>query len=146
MKPVLIICAAIIGFVAIPVIYSTVKGYTTWFWRNPRAQVFVNGQRVSGYVHKSKDVIIVTRADLAKRHSYWFRLNGQSTALSNYCGSWSAPDFFVFVMGDTNPPCFMIQEAAYDVEESPQPAVPILCDGAKIEFYTNDRKSIRVEY
>jgi hypothetical protein len=146
MKNVLIICAGIIGFLALPVIYSTVKGYTTWFWRDPHAQLFVNGQRVPGYVHQSKHVIIVTRSDLAKRHSYWFGLDGQSTALSNYCGSWSAPDFFVFVMGDVNPPCFMIREIAYDIEESPQPGVPIVRHGRMIEFYTNDRKLIRVEY
>jgi hypothetical protein len=56
------------------------------------------------------------------------------------------PDFFVFAVGDVNPPCFMIREIAYDIEESPQPAVPIVRDGTKIEFYTNDRKLIRVEY
>jgi len=146
MRNVLLICAGIIGFLALPVIYSTVKGYTTWFWRDPRGQVFVNGQRVPGYVHRSKDVIIATRSDLEKRHSYWFGLERQSVTISNYCGSWSAPGFFVFVVGDTNPPCLMIQEAAYDVLESPQPAVPILCDGAKTEFYTNDGKLIRIDY
>jgi hypothetical protein len=146
MKTILLICAAIIGFVAIPVIYSTVKGYTTWFWRNPHAQVFVNGQRVSGYVHASKHVIIVTRGDLADRHSYWFRLDGQSKTVSNYCGSWSAPDFFVFAVGDVNPPCFMIRETAYDVEENLQPAVPITISATKIEFYTRAGKLIRAEY
>jgi hypothetical protein len=146
MKNVLLICFGIIGLLALPVIYSTVKGYTTWFWRNPHAQVFVNGQRVPGYVHQSKHVIIVTRGDLAKRHSYWFGLNAQSTTTSSYCGSWSAPDVFIFAVGDVDPPCFMIQEAAYEVLESPQPAVPIVRDGTKIEFYTNDRKLIRVEY
>jgi len=146
MRNFLLICVAIVGFLAVPVVYSSAKGYTTWFWRDPHGQVFVNGQRVPGYVHQSKHVIIVTRTDLAKRHSYWFGLDEQSATISNYCGSWSAPDFFVFVMGDTNPPCFMIREIAYDVEESPQPAVPIVRSGAKIEFYTNDRKLIRVEY
>jgi hypothetical protein len=146
MKSTFILCAAIIGFVAVPVIYSTMKGYTTWFWRNPHAQVFVNGQRVPGYVHQSKHVIIVTQDDLDKRHSYWFGLTGQSTTISNYCGSWSAPDFFVFVVGDAAPPCFMIQEAAYDAPESTQPTVPIIRDGTTIQFYTNDRKLIRVEY
>src|SRR5579859_761328 len=146
MKNVLLICAGIIGFLALPVIYSTVKGYTTWFWRDPHGQVFVNGQRVLGYVHQSKRVIIVTRSDLEKRHSYWFGLDEHSATISNYCGSWSAPDFFVFAVGDVNPPCFMIREIAYDVEESPQPAVPIVRSGTKLEFYTNDRKLIRVEY
>jgi hypothetical protein len=111
MKNVIILCAAIVGFVAVPVTYSTMKGYTAWFWRNPCAQIFVNGRRVPGYVHQSKHVIIVTRGDLAKRHSYWFRLEGQSNTILNYCGSWSAPDFFVFAVGDVNPPCFMIREA-----------------------------------
>jgi hypothetical protein len=41
MKNVVILCAAIIGFLALPAIYSTLKGYTIWFWRNPQAQIFV---------------------------------------------------------------------------------------------------------
>jgi len=53
---------------------------------------------------------------------------------------------FFFAMGDVNPPCFLIREIAYDVEESPQLAVPIVRDGTKIEFYTRDGKLIRAEY
>ena len=106
MKNVLVICAAIAGFVAVSVIYSTVKGYTTWFWRDPCGQVFVNGQRVPGYVHKSKHVIIVTRSDLEKRRSYWFGLDEHPATISNYCGSWSAPDFF-FRHGRREPALFL---------------------------------------
>jgi len=94
------------GFVAVPIIYSTVKGYTTCFWRDPRGQVFVNGQRVPGYVHKSKHVIIVTRSDLEKRRSYWFGLDEHPATISNYCGSWSAPDFF-FRHGRREPALFL---------------------------------------
>jgi len=46
MKNALIACAAIAGFLSIPVTYCTLKGYTSWYWLDSYAQVFVNGQRV----------------------------------------------------------------------------------------------------
>jgi hypothetical protein len=41
MKNTLVACAAIAGFLAIPVTYSTLKGYTRWYWRDtPRSHSY----------------------------------------------------------------------------------------------------------
>jgi hypothetical protein len=144
MKTVLLICAAIMGFVAVSVIYSTVKGYTTWFWRNPHAQVFVNGQRVSGYVHQSKHVVIVTWHGTQRPHSYEIGLRDQSQNLLLDCGEWAAPRFFVFALGHVNPPCLATigDESAYAAPGAA--AGPVQRDGKSFEFRTRDGKLIRV--
>lgn len=140
MKNAVILCAVMIVFVAIPVVYSTVKGYTTWFWRDPHAQVFVNGQRVPGYVHQSKHAIIVTRGDLAKPRSYWV------TETPHYCGSWAAPDSFVFALGDENMPCLGLMgiEATSETATAPDRCVPVRIQGSTLEFQTIDFKRIKI--
>src|ERR1041385_976041 len=102
---ILLICAAVIGLLSLPVIYSTAKGYTVWYWRNPHAQIFVNGHPVSGYVHQAKHGLIITRGDLPRRRSYLisFLDNGFISLID--CSPWTAPDSFVFAKGDLNPPC-----------------------------------------
>jgi hypothetical protein len=146
MKTLLVLCAAVIGFLALPAIYSTVKGYTLWFWLNPKAQIFVDGQRVSGYLHKSGKVAIVTRLDLSRPRSYWIGLAGQSTATPAYCGSWSAPDFFVFAVGDVNMPCMGLKgiEANSETPDAPDRCSSHINNSTKIEFRTINGNSIRV--
>jgi hypothetical protein len=148
MKTLLVLCAAVIVFLALPAIYSTVKGYTIWFWLNPQAQIFVDGQRVSGYLHKSGKVAIVTRLDLSSPRSYWIGLTGQSTATPAYCGSWSAPDFFVFAVGDVNMPCMGLKgiEANSETPDAPDRCSSHISNSTKIEFRTIDGKSIKVIY
>jgi hypothetical protein len=145
MKNLLIACAILLGFLALPVIYSTAKGYTVWFWRNPHAQILVNGQRVAGYVHHSKHVMIVTRGDLAARRSYWVDVT-RPTALPNDCGAWSAPDFFVFAVGDINMPCLGLLgvETTSETPGAPDWNGPHTSSSTKIEFRTTDGKTIRV--
>jgi hypothetical protein len=147
MKNLLLICAALVGFLAIPVIYSTAKGYTVWFWRNPQAQIFVDGQRVSGYLHTSGNVAIVTRLDLSSPRSYWIGL-GQSTGTPAYCGSWFAPRFFVFAVGDVNMPCMGLKgrEANSETPDAPDWCMSHINNSTKIEFRTINGKSIRVMY
>lgn len=148
MKNVLLICAGIIGFLALPVIYSTAKGYTTWFWRNPHAQVFVNGQRVPGYVHQSKRIIIVTRRETSKGHSYLIVLSEQFTPKILDCDvDWSAPPLPFFPMGHVNPPCLRVRFLGNTTIHNPPeaPIGPLKVDRTTtFEFHTEDGKLVRV--
>jgi hypothetical protein len=88
---ILLVCATVIGFLILAVIYSTAKGYTAWYWRNPHAQIFVNGHRVSGYVHQSKYGLIITRGDLRQRRSYIVSFLDNGAANLTDCSPWTAP-------------------------------------------------------
>ena len=137
----MIICAVLIGFLALPMIYSTAKGYTVWYWRNPHAQIFVDGHRVSGYVHQSKHGLVITRGDLPQRHSYIVSFLDSGAANLTDCSPWAAPAFFVFVIRDLDPPCLINQTNS----ETPEgPWGPVRIDGTRVEFQTTDNKVIRV--
>lgn len=141
MKNVLLICAAIVGFLAVPLIYSTVKGYTAWYWRNPHIQIFVDGRRVPGYVHESRHGLIVTRGDLPKRHSYIVSFLDAGTVNLTDCSPWTASAFFVFVIQDVNLPCL----ANRTNSETPEgPWGPVRMHGNVLEFETTDNKAIRI--
>ena len=142
----MLICLALfLAFIGVAAIYSTLHGYTKWFWRNSRAEVFVDGHRVSGYVHQSGETVILTRLDTAKPHSYLAALNGQSTFVTD-CRDWHAPSSFVFPIGDTNPPCFPsdIIGEGFDNTGPESPASPAKIAGTSLEFRTNNGKLIRV--
>jgi hypothetical protein len=138
-----ILIALLIG---VPIAYSTMKGYTTWFWRDFHAQVFVDGHQVPGYVHRSGRQIIVTLHDLTEPRSYWIELKDPSTAIPRFCGTWSAPSFFVFSIGDVNLPCLGLlgDESTSETPEAPDWSIPPTKNGAQIEFRTIDFHKIKV--
>jgi hypothetical protein len=144
MKKILIIGLVILGILAVPLFYSTAKGYTQWFWRDPYATVFVDGHQVSGYVHRSGRTAIVTRRDSAQPLSYWIDTTPKSTARLVYCGAWSAPDFFVFAVGDLNMPCMGGSDS--ETPEAPDFSAPYTSNGTQIEFRTTDFKTIKVVF
>lgn len=144
MKKALIVFAVAIGTLSIPFAYSTLHGYTRWYWRNHHSKILVDGRPVSGYVHESKRKIIVTRRETPKPHSYLIVLGDQYTATRLDCGDWFAPPFFVFPIGDVNPPCLSTigDEAAYN--EPDAPVGPITIKGTVLEFHTKDGKLVTV--
>ena len=142
MKNWLLFGAAILGILAVAILYSTLHGYTTWYWKDTRAQLLVDGNRVSGYVHASRQVLIVTRRDTPKPHSYFIALGSKRVLLD--CGDWSAPRFFVFPIGHVNPPCLMAlgDETAHNSPYAPDG--PLKITGTTLEFHTKDGKRIAV--
>lgn len=141
MKYLMTVCAVLVGFLALPVIYSTAKGYTVWYWRNPNAQIFVDRHRVSGYVHQAKHGLIITRGDLPRRRSYIISFLDNGAVNLTDCSPWTAPAFFVFVIRDLNPPCLTNQTNS----ETPEgPWGPVRMHSDVLEFQTTENKVIRV--
>ena len=141
MKATLLLAAAIVGFLIFAMVYSTAKGYTAWYWRNPHIRIFVDGRRVSGYVHESRHGLIVTRGDLPKRHSYIVSFLDAGTVNLTDCSPWTASASFVFVIQDVNPPCL----ANRTNSETPEgPWGPVRMHDNVLEFGTTDNKVIRV--
>ena len=103
------ICISLIVLVillAIPVTYSTARGYTQW-WFMSSSHVAIDGVQ-GGYLHKnwSNSAVIITRTDSKRGQSYLVRISGEEVSQSMiYCGDWHAPRIPVFPIGDVNPPC-----------------------------------------
>jgi len=141
MKILMIVCAVLVGFLVFPVIYSTAKGYTVWYWRDPHAQIFVDGHRVSGYVHQARDGLIVTRGDLPHRRSYIISFLDNGSITLTDCSPWIAPASFVFVIRDLDPPCFTNRTNS----ETPEGRWgPVQMHGDVLEFQTTNNKVIRL--
>lgn len=91
---------------AIPVAYSTARGYTQW-WLMSGGHVAVDGVR-SGYLHTnwSRSAVMITRTDSKRGQSYLVRISGEEFSQPMiYCGNWYAPRLPAFPIGDVNPPC-----------------------------------------
>ena len=89
--------------VAIPLAYSTARGYTTWWFRSG-GYVAVDGIQ-NGYLHRNSKLsaVIITRTDSNESLSYLVQYS-RSKSLMN-CGEWHAPRFPIFPIGDVNSPC-----------------------------------------
>jgi hypothetical protein len=135
----LLMAVVVLGLLGLPMIYSTAKGYTTWFWRNYHAQIFVDGKPVSGYVHQSNQVLIVTWGDLAERRSYWITLTDPATA--RLCASWSAPSVVIFAVGDVTDPCLINRVTS---ETPDAPCGPVQIQGNTLELHTTNNKIIKI--
>lgn len=144
MKIVLICLALFVAFIGAAVIYSTVKGYTTWFWRDPYAQIFVNGQSVPGYVHQSGQVLFITRRDTPRPHSYQVIWRDQLGSIPLDCSQWVSPHLSVFALGDVNPPCLSTIGDQPPDAAAEAPASPLQHNANSFEFRTHDGKLIRV--
>jgi hypothetical protein len=144
MKSFLISCVVVLGILAIPIAYSTLHGYTRWYWRDSQAEVFVDGSKTHGYVHESKRTLIITRCDEAKSHSYLVVLPNGSKPNVLYCGDWTAPAFFVFPINHVNPPCTPMAFDDSVLERPETPGSPLRVDGTMLELVTKDGKLIRV--
>jgi len=83
--------------------YSTVQGYTTWWFRRT-GLVTVDGVP-NGYLHRNskRSAVIITRSDLSPKQSYLVDLSGSKFLL--HCGEWHAPRVPAFPIGDLSSPC-----------------------------------------
>ena len=130
----------------VAVAYSSTYGYTIWWLRVPRGYVAVNGVR-SGYVHKSlgHSSVIITRTDLSPPQSYLVGLSEDRRGLV-HCGRWRAPDFFVFLIGDVNPPCTALSNDWYLPEADDPESATLSVRAQSVEFYTKQLKKINASW
>lgn len=101
--------SGLVILLAIPVMYSTERGYTQW-WLMSGEHVTVNGVQ-DGYLHKnwSHSAVIITRTDSKRSQSYLVRISGEEFSASMiYCSDWHAPRFLAFPIGDVKSPCMGI--------------------------------------
>jgi hypothetical protein len=85
-------------------LYSTLKGYTTWYFR-VSGQVTVDGHETSGYMHANTDrtILLVTRTDGTRPETYLVSFRHGNGIMD--CGTWHPIRFLPTPVGDLNPPC-----------------------------------------
>jgi hypothetical protein len=130
--------------VAAPLTYSTVRGYTEW-WFMSGGHVAVDGVR-DGYQHTnwSRSAVIITRTDSEIRQSYLVQLSGSKSLI--YCGDWHAPRFPVFPIGDVNPPCMGLDnEGEYQKGDYPLSST-LLSRPGSVEFSTVRGKKVTASW
>lgn len=129
---------------ALPVTYSTAKGYTTW-WFSSKATVRINGAS-NGYLHRnwSGRAWIVTRTDLQPRQSYLVSLYGSKHVID--CGDWHAPRLPIYPFGDVNPPCLgLLTDSEIQRADLPHSST-LSVEPNMIEFTTMSGKNVSVTW
>ena len=127
--------ALLVALVGLPVLYTISVGYTTVFLSRPRAEVSVNGQLVKGSVHESRRALIITRRDVAHRHSY-FVIVGQGRNPILDCGTWVAPRFPILLSNHQSPLCasWALDPVAQRASDSPAGDASVKAE--EVEFRT----------
>jgi len=131
-----------IVLVLVSVIYSTVKGYTTWYFR-VNGNVTVDGHKTSGYMHANtaRTILLLTRTDGTNPETYQILLSyGKGI---NDCGGWNPPRFFPIAIGDVDPPCLIVDPAK--VIDAPL-ARTLVHERRSVQFSTASGKKVKAEW
>jgi len=132
--------------------YTTVRGYTTWYFMLPSARLTVDGKPTDGRLHRHTDgrwkITYLTRKDAGRIESYRVTQDiDRGTGVSS-CGDWTAPQWPVFPVNHQAVPCFFFvaaEEHPGKVEAEP-PARNLQVGPNFIEFTADDGKRIRASW
>jgi hypothetical protein len=138
-----LVFAAIVLF-ASAMLYSTVKGYTTWYFR-VNGQVTVDGHTTSGYIHVNtqRTLLLLTRTDGAEPETYLVSIVGNKQIFD--CGDWHPIRFLPVPIGHLNPPCSVFTADPAKVVDPPVSATLAIARRS-IEFSTVSGKRVKAEW
>jgi hypothetical protein len=128
----------------IGLVYSTAKGYMTWYFRVDGV-VTIDGRATGGYLHANtqKTILLLTRTDEKTPETYFVPLNKGTTVFD--CGDWQPVRFLPIPIGDLNTRCPAI--AANPPENLDAAADSTLVRTARsIEFVTTSGKKVKAEF
>lgn len=126
----------------IGLVYSTVKGYTTWYFR-VNGSVTVDGHDANGYLHANTKhtVLLVTRTDGSTPETYLVSL--QNSKMIVDCGEWHPIRFFPAPIGDVNTLCLFTDPVS--IRDAPRGST-LITSHRSVEFLTASGKKIRAEW
>lgn len=132
-----------LAVVAVGLAYSTVKGYTTWYFRMSGV-VTVDGHETSGYLHASADrtILLVTRTDGKKAETYLVPVAGRAAIWD--CGEWTPVRFFPNPVGDLPSRCFAMTNSA-KISDAPISST-LVREGRFVSFSTASGKNVKAEW
>jgi len=134
---------ATIALAIFALLYSTMKGYTTWYLRVDGV-VTVDGQKTTGYLHANtnRTLLLVTRTDQGQPETYLVPLRNNEMIID--CGNWHPIRFLPLPIGDVNPPC-----SGYDVptgvRDGPRSGT-VVTSRRSVEFSTSSGRKIKAEW
>jgi hypothetical protein len=137
------IALAALLLTALALVYSTVKGYTTWYFRVD-GQVLVDGRETSGYMHANADrtILLITRTDGTKAETYLVPVADRAAIRD--CGDWKLVRFIPNPVKDVNPPCSTLTDSA---KASDEPVSSTLVrEGRFVSFSTASGKKIKAQW
>jgi hypothetical protein len=134
-------CGLLLAFL---LVYSTVKGYMTWYFR-VNGQVTVDGHKTTGYMHANtaRTILLVTRTDGSRPETYLVSLRDDKAVLD--CGQWNPVRFLPFPIGDVSPPCSVFTVDPAKVIDAPV-AATLVRRRTSVEFTTASGKKVRAEF
>lgn len=125
---------------ALGLLYSTVRGSKTWYFR-VNGQVLVDGRETSGYMHANADrtMLLVTRTDGTKAETYLVPVADRAAIRG--CGEWTP---IRFIPNPVNPPCSASTGSA---KSSDEPVSSTLVrEGRFVSFSTASGKKIKAQW
>jgi hypothetical protein len=129
--------------VAGAVLYSTVRGSMTWYFR-VNGRVTVDGHKTTGYMHANtqRTILLLTRTDGGRPETYLVPL-GERRAIFD-CGDWHPVRFLPIAIGDLSPACSPFTDPAKVVDA---PIDKTLVRGRRsVEFSTASGKKVKAEW
>ena len=137
----IVLAALLLGGFAL--LYSTVMGSTTWYFR-VNGQVLVDGRPTSGYMHANTErtALLITRTDGTKNETYVVPVADRAAILD--CGNWSPIHFVPTPVKGANPPCFVSPDPASNSD--PPVSKTLLRDRRSISFSTTSGKKVKAEW
>lgn len=138
-----VLFAGIVLF-AVAVVYSTMKGYMTWYFRVD-GQVIVDGKKTSGYLHTNTDqtVLLITRND-GKRPDTYLVSSKEGPPIMD-CGEWHPVRFLPFPVGEAGPPCATAVTDPTKLADAPVAAGQVR-SRRSIEFSTVSGRRVKAEW
>ena len=128
---------------AFSLVYSTAKGYMTWFFR-VNGQVTVDGHKTAGYMHANTErtILLLTRTDGLRKETYLVPL-GEGRNIFD-CGDWHPIRFLPIAMGDLGPGCSPFADPAKVIDAPINKT--LVHRRSSIEFLTASGKKIKAEW
>jgi len=137
------IALAVLLLGAFALLYSTVTGRTTWYFR-VNGQVLVDGRQTSGYMHANADrtTLLITTTDGTRAETYFVPVADRSVILD--CGEWTPVRFIPNPVGHVNPPCSAFSDSA-TTSDAPIPST-LVREGRSVFFSTTSGKKIKAQW
>lgn len=128
---------------ALVLLYSTLQGYITWYFR-VNGQVLVDGRQTSGYMHANtgRTTLLITRSDGARNETYLIPVADHATVLD--CGNWSPIHFVPTPVKATTPPCSVSPDPASNPD--PPVSATLVREGRFVSFSTASGKKVKAEW
>jgi hypothetical protein len=141
---------AVMLLIAAMFAYTTVRGYTTWYFMVTDSRITVDGKPTNGRLHRMTfhrgTTYFLTRKGEGNVESYRVTRTDRGDRVSS-CKGWTAPHWIVFPLNHQEMPCivWVAAEEHHNVVEEPPPR-NLQVGPNFLEFTADDGKRVRASW